>query len=195
MKTPRHIVKKTLLMISILLCGCQNTKIKQENNKNFFEDLRSYEATATVSFLKDRQPNVLVMKQQATIEGSYVMTYLSPAHLEGTQLCYNGEKIVEIYPKENKEIEEKVGRVENEVLLTSVAKRLLAAPHIKEQQELFNGKKVRTYDIPIEGGYKYLAREKVWLSQEQRIPIQLEIYDTEGNLSIQVVYNDFKYNS
>lgn len=193
MKAQKFIALGMVLMI--VFCGCSNQKAKSVKCEDFFKDLKNYEATATVTFLKDHQENTIQMKQLAKMEGSYEMTYLSPKHLEGTMLKFDGEKIIETYPDMKEQVEEKAGVAENEILVTSFTKRMLSNGHAEKQKVTLNGKKAITYELPIEGNYKYLAKEKIWVDEEKMIPIQLEIYDNEGNVSLHIQYEDFKYNS
>lgn len=193
MNKQRLMAYSAVLMIA--LCSCSHLKPKAATCEEFLRSIKSYEATATVVFLKDRQANTIAMKQQANSEGSYEMMYLLPEQLKGTTMSFDGEKLIEAYPNSEKKIEQKAGVAENEIILTSFIKRLQDAEHVKKQEAVLDGKKVMTYEIPIEGSYKYLAKEKVWIDKEQMIPLQLEIYDTEGNVSIEVQYEDFKYNS
>jgi len=182
-------------VLMMALCSCSNIKPKSATCEEFLKGIKAYEATATVVLLKDRQANTIAMKQQVGAEGSYELVYILPEHLKGTTMSFDGEKLIESYPDSEKKIEQKIGVAENEILLTSFIKRFQNADHVKKQDAVLEGKKVITYEIPIEGNYKYLAKEKIWFDKEQMIPLQLEIYDTEGNVSIEVQYEDFKYNS
>lgn len=195
MKARRLIVFSSLLMITMQLVGCANKQQVSSSSEDFFTNLKKYEAVATVSFLKDKQSNELSMKQTASMDGTYEMIYLTPKHLEGTIMQCDGEKIIEIYPNTSERVEEKMGAAENEILLTSVTKRLLKGEEVKKQETTLNGKKMITYEMPIEGQYKYLSKEKIWLDKGTLTPVQLEIYDIDGNISIQVIYENFKYNS
>ena len=183
------------MILMMTLCSCGNMKSKAATSEDFFKSMQSYEAKATVVFLKDKQANTISMQQKASSEGLYEMVYLLPKHLEGTTMRFDGEKLIETYPNNEQKVEEKVGTVENEILLTTFIKRLETTDQVKKQDAVLDGKNVITYEIPIEGNYKYLAKEKVWLDEKQMIPLQLVIYDTEGNVSIEVQYEDFKYNS
>ena len=51
-----------------------------------------------------------------------------------------------------------------------------------------------TYEMPIEGNFKYLSKEKIWLEEKKLTPVQMVLYDNEGNITIEVIYNEFKYN-
>lgn len=185
-----------LLLFAFVFYGCNKISEKVVGStENFFKALESYEASVRVTFLKDRQPNEIKMKQSAKMSGIYEMTVVEPAHLKDTKISYNGQKIVEYYPGLEKTIVGKGSAVQNEILLTSFIKRYLTNENIKEQELQLNGKKMITFEIPIEGNFKYLSKEKLWLDAQNQTPIQMVIYDEEGNVSIEVVYEDFKMNA
>ncbi len=183
-------------MIAFIFYGCNKTSEKVVGStESFFEALKSYEASVTITFLKDKQPNEIKMKQSAKMNGSYEMTVVEPAHLKDNKISYDGQKVFEYYPSLEKTRVGKESVAQNEVLLTSFVKRYLTNENIKEQELQLNGKKVITFEIPIEGNFKYLSKEKLWLDTQSQTPVQMVVYDEEGNVSIEVVYEDFKMNA
>lgn len=183
-------------MIAFVFYGCnltQETVLK--SGESLFKKLEHYEANVSVTFLKDRQPNTIKIKQTAKLSGAYELTVIEPKHLEGVKISYDGKKITQYYPESNQTLEGKASSAQNEILLTSFVKRYLTNENIKEQELQLSGKKVITYEMPIEGDFKYLSKEKLWLDARTQMPIQLAIYDDEGNITIEVVYEDFKMNA
>ena len=94
----------------------------------------------------------------------------------------------------DKTLEQQMSKAQNEILLTSFAKRYITNENIKKQENELNGKKMITYEMPIERDFKYLSKEKIWLEEKNLTPVQMVLYDDEGNITIQVIYNEFKYN-
>lgn len=194
MKGQQVMIGAALLISVFSLSSCEKSQVKAASSQAFFENLNQYEADATVLLLKDSQPNELTMKQKAQMNGTYEIEYFSPGHLKGAKIIYDGEKIMEYLPGTQQVVEEKPGAAEIEILVTSFARRLLEEGSAKKQEATLDGEKMITYELPIAGQYKYLSKEKLWMSKEDLTPIQLEIYDTEGNITIQVRYENFKYN-
>lgn len=184
-----------LLVITFTFYGCNNiNQGKFQSPDDFFKKLSVYEATTKVTFLKDKQPNEIKMKQVAKMSGTYEMTILEPEHMKGIKFTCDGERVVEYFPSLNQTVEEKTNVAQNEVLLTSFAKRYLTNENIKKQEVQLDGKKMITYEMSIEGDFKYLSKEKIWLEEKNLTPVQLTLYDDEGNITITVIYEDFKYN-
>lgn len=195
MKTKKLILMFFLLVVAFTFYGCNNMKQDTlQASDDFFKELKAYEATVKVTFLKDRQPNEIKMKQVAKMSGTYEMTILEPEYMKDTKLICDGERVVEYFPSLNQTVEEKTNVAQNEILLTSFAKRYLTNENIKKQEVQLDGKKMITYEMPIEGNFKYLSKEKIWLEEKKKAPVQLTLYDDEGNITINVIYEDFKYN-
>lgn len=194
MQTKKLILMSLLLLMAFIFYGCGTKKSTLSASGDFFKNLNQYEANVTITFLKDKQPNEIKMKQVAKVDGTYEMTVLEPEHLKGVKIMCDGQKVTEYYPSIDQIVEQEISAVQNEVLLTSFAKRYLTNENIKEQQIELNGKKMITYEMSIEGNFKYLSREKIWLEEKNLTPVQMVLYDEEGNITIEVIYNDFKYN-
>ena len=185
-----------LLMIAFTFYGCnQSDKVLIHSERNFFKELKAYESEATITFLKDKQPNKIKMKQVASMKGTYEFTVIEPEHLKGVKVSSDGHQITEYYPNLNKTVSVKESSVQNEVLLTSFISRYLTNENIKKQEIQSNGKSISTYEMPIEGDFKYLSKEKIWLDERSQLPLKMEIYDHTGNVTIEVIYEDFKFYS
>ncbi len=195
-KAKKFILMNFLLMIAFTFYGCnQSNKVSLHSRGNFFKELKAYESEVTVTFLKDKQPNMIKMTQVANMNGAYEFTVLEPEHLKGTKVSSDGKQITEYYPSLNKAVAVKGSSVQNEILLTSFVGRYLTNENIKEQEIQLNGKSLSTYEMPIEGSFKYLSKERLWLDKSSQLPLKMEIYDEEGNVTIEVIYEDFKFNS
>ena len=80
------------------------------------------------------------------------------------------------------------------MLLTSFVERYQSSKEVKKDVVKQDGKTLVTIEMPIEGGFKYMAKEKLYLDEEKLLPIQMIIYDETGNITLQVDYESFKYN-
>ena len=196
MKVKRIILMNVLLLVAFTFYGCNTaSKTSVHSAGNFFKELKQYESEVTITFLKDKQPNEMKMKQVANMDGSYEWTVIEPEHLKDVKVSCDGNQITEHFPNVNKTLDVKGSTVQNEILLTHFVSRYLTNENIKEQEIQLNGKSVHTYEQPIEGEFKYLSKEKLWLDEKSQLPLKMEIYDDTGNITIEIVYKDFKLNS
>lgn len=192
-KVQRFAVLSVLLVMAWSLSGCL-AKQKASGVNNFFDDFKGYEAQVKVTLLKDSKPNVLKMTQKAQLKGTYEYTLEEPIHLKGLCVIYDGNTITQEHPSTGDKVICKPSQARQEMLLTSFIERYKEAKEIKKGTIKQNGKNLVTIEIPIEGTYKYLAYEKLYLDEREQVPIQMLIYDEEGNITIQVDYESFKYN-
>lgn len=184
-----------LLVLALAFYGCHQIRSNTlQEHSNFFASLKSYEACVVVTFLKDKQPNKIKMKQIANMNGTYEMTIIEPEHLKDVCYKFDGHQVTEYFPNHGETVTEKANAAQNEILLTSFVRRYLTHDTIKSQEVQLDGKKVITYEMPIEGDFKYLSKEKIWLMKEKQIPLRMALYDDEGNITIEVAYENFKYN-
>lgn len=185
------------IMVGILctsISGCNVTSQSAQTTQDFLKNMKNYEADVKVTFLKDFQPNEMQMKQSADQDGSYEMTVVTPSYMQGVKICYDGSQTTSYNPATNETLLCKSNQARNEVLLTSFAERFSNCSNAKQEETTLDGQPVVTYEIPIEGSFKYLAAEKLWFSKEKNMPLQLVIYDQSGQVTMQVEYQNFKYN-
>ena len=194
MQIKKLILVSCWLIITFIFYGCSTKQSTLQDTTDFFRDLKQYEAVVTVTFLKDKHPNEVKMKQIAKLNGAYEMIILEPEHLKDVKFMCDGQKVSEYYASIDKTVEQKMNSAQNEILLTSFVKRYLTNDNIKKQEVQQGGKKMITYEMPIEGNFKYLSKEKIWLEEKKLTPVQMVLYDNEGNITIEVIYNEFKYN-
>lgn len=181
------------IVVAFIFYGCSGKT--DTADINFFKDLRSYEATVSVTFFKDKEPNTIQMQQIAQMNGNYQITVLAPEHMKGVTMNYTGgNSVLEYYPAIGKEIESPFNPVQNETLLTTLVQRCLETGTISKQEATLNGKKVFTYEIPMNSTVKYFNTEKIWIDPDKNIPLQVAILDEEGNSSIEILYDTFKMN-
>lgn len=192
-KVQRFAVLSFLLMMTLALSGCLNNQ-GASSVKDFFDDFKGYEAQVKVSLLKDSKPNVLRMKQKADLKGNYEYILEEPTHLKGLCVTYDGKRITQYHPATGQTVECEPSQARQEMLLTSFVERYQSSKEVKKDVVKQDGKTLVTIEMPIEGGFKYMAKEKLYLDEEKLLPIQMIIYDETGNITLQVDYESFKYN-
>lgn len=192
-KVQRFAVLSFLLMMTLALSGCLNSQ-GASSVKDFFDDFKGYEAQVKVSLLKDSKPNVLRMKQKADLKGNYEYILEEPTHLKGLCVTYDGRRITQYHPAIGQTVECEPSQARQEMLLTSFVERYQSSKEVKRDVAKQDGKTLVTIEMPIEGGFKYMAKEKLYLDEEKLLPIQMIIYDETGNITLQVDYESFKYN-
>ncbi len=182
-----------ILVVIMMLTGC-NQKAELSNEEHFFTNFKNYEAQVTICFMKDTQSNELKMKQRASLDDTYEIELQEPSHLAGIRMSSDGKEIQQYFPSTQKTISSKMSTLPNEILLTSFVERYLACKEAQRGEEQLHGKRMITFEVPMEGNNKYMVKEKIWLDYEKKLPVQLVIFDVEGKVTLQCEYENFKYN-
>lgn len=177
-----------ILLLTGCFWGCQNPQLGMHNVKNvenMLENLKNYEANLSITFTKNKDKSNIKMKQVWREDGTYETTVLEPERLKGYCTTYDGNTISQYNPTNQETIQTKVSPVLNQLLFGTFVTQ-------------YNENKVGAVDsaitLTIPGRFKYMASEKVWFDEQTKYPVKIEIYDTEGNLTIELVFESFKYN-
>lgn len=197
-KLKRILTIGLILSMTVILWGCHNPKVGTSQTKSvetMLKDLKNYEADVSITFTKNKDKSNIKMNQIYGIEGKYQMTITEPARLKGYQTICDGEKISEYNPVTEKSIQVEMHPVKNQLLFGTFVHNYLNGESPKAVEDQLEGETVYTLSVPIPGGFKYMASEKVWFNQKTTYPIKMEIYDTEGQLTIQIEFEDFRYNT
>ncbi len=193
-KVQKVVIELLILMTTFSFVGCIG-KIKEASLPEALNNIKSYEAYATITFLAEGQENSLEMEQKVEIGGKYQLTIKKPPHLKDYILYFDGEKIREYNPKSQKETLAEASHARNETMLSTFIERYRENKDILTSKRTLDDKEVFVIEAGIPGGFKYLAKQRVYFEQEHFSPIKMEILDSQGNKTIQIEYKDFKYNS
>ena len=188
-KVKRILVMGCILLLTTCFWGCQNPYLGTgagKNVENMLQNLKKYEADVSITFTKNKDKSNIKMKQVYREDGTYQTTILEPERLKGYYTTYDGHKMSEYNPSTQETIQTKVSPVLNQLLFGTFLKQYKQSP-----VEVVDG----TITLTIPGGFKYMASEKVWFDEQTNYPIKMEIYDTEGKLTIEIVFESFNYNS
>lgn len=193
MRGQRIILFIFLLLLSVGFYGCQKGSSSASlDAEEVLKNIKAYEADATVTFLKDTQPNVIKMKQKADVNGAYTMTIESPEHLKGYQINYTNNEVIEYNPITETTSKGKISTARNEVILGSFIAHYKEDSEAKKEETMLDGKRALCFEAKIPGDYKYMASEKLWFNESTNVPIKMEIIGVDGSTSILVEFENFK---
>lgn len=197
-KLKRILIISLILSITGVLWGCHNPAVGMNQTKSvekMLQDLRNYEADLSITFTKNKDKSNIKINQIYDVGGKYQMTIKEPERLKGYTTTCDGQKLSEYNPITKKSMQVDASPVKNQLLFGTFVHNYLNNESIKLVEEQLDGKAVYTLSVPIPGGFKYMASEKVWFDQKTTYPIKMEIYDTEGQLTIYIEFIDFRYNT
>ena len=188
-KLKRVLVIGCILVLAGVVWGCQNPALGTksiQSVENMLKNLKNYEAELSITFTKNKDQSNIKVKQVYKEDGTYQTTILDPERLKGYCTTYDGTIMSEYNPATGETIQTKVSPVLNQLLFGTFVKQ-----YKDNSVEVTDS----TITIPIPGRFRYMASEKVWFDEQTKYPKKMEIYDTEGNLTISIVFESFEYNN
>ncbi|MEA5084588.1 MAG: outer-membrane lipoprotein carrier protein LolA [Lachnospiraceae bacterium] len=185
-------------IFAVALCGCSlgGTGTVHEKIQKKLTDMKSYRATANVTRISNKGENTYGTKQCYKTTGEYRLEMTSPAEVAGNYTVYDGKTVCQYNPKlESKvavEVEENQAR--NELFLGQFVKNYLQSEGVMVETAKLEEGRCTVLEAIIPGDYKYTATEKLWIDNETLLPVQMIIYDTDGNERYITTYDEFEYN-
>ena len=196
-KLKRVLLIGLILSFTISLWGCHNRAIGTSRNKSvasMLQNLKNYEADVSITFTKNKDKSNIKMNHVYDKEGKYQMTIIEPKRLNGYTTVCDGTKVSEYNPITEKSMQIEVSPVKNQLLFGTFLHNYLNDESAQIVEEQLDGQNVYAVTVPIAGEFKYMATEKVWFDYKTTYPIKMEIYDTEGSLTIRIDFVNFIYN-
>jgi len=195
---------KKLLLLFILTTGCFLTSCSfKEKSKSPIEkihekltSMENYGCVADVRFISNKGENTYKTKQHYKMTGEYRLEILAPENLQGLVTVYDGQKLIQYNPRILGEVitEQPESESANEIFLGAFLKNYLQSEGVALEVFNHNSENYTVLEAVIPDGGKYLATEKLWISNKSLNPVKLVIYDKEGKERIIVEYLEFKYN-
>lgn len=186
-----------MIFVLTFTVGCSLGKTDEPPEakiQKMFAQMNSYQATCTVTFIAKNTQNTFKMIQYAKMTGEYRMEMLEPERLKNTVTVCNGDKIVQIDNRVGGKVYvAKPSPVRNLVLLNSFIENYLQGEDVTITASAQEDN-VTELEAIIPGNHPYLARHKLWVDNESLSPLQMSVYDENGNETIVVQFEDFEYN-
>ena len=188
-----------LSALSTLLGGCgaaQDDAAAYEKVQGMLMKLTSYEATATVAFLSNKNTHEYETLQHAKITGEYRIEVTGPEKVAGNVTLFDGKVICQFNGRTSGKMT--VASAEaperSELFLTSFIKNYVKSQEVSVSVANMDDSVCTVLEAAIPGEHAYLRTEKLWVDNKTLKPVRLAIYDPDGNERILVTYRSFEYN-
>jgi len=158
--------------------------------------MKSYQSEASVKYISNKNTNEYETLQHCKITGEYRIEVTGPENAKGNITLSDGETICQFNPNVSGKIA--VGSKDSpercEIFLTSFVKNYLNSKEVSLEVSNFGEGRATILEASVPGSHPYLSCEKLWVDNETYKPIQLIIYDPDGNERMVVTYKNFEYN-
>ena len=182
-----------LLSIFIILGGCKGKNSLYDISKIVFE-AKSYSAVADITINGNKGISKYKVKQYYTEPDELRLETLDPDFLRGKVVILYKNKWKVHHPLINASFEIPRPKDDDALILMGVIQKSI---FIGEDSKLYNAvyKNVNCVCIKsiIPGGNKFRNSTILYINEKSKLPIGMTILDEKGNINIEVIYSEFKF--
>jgi len=187
-----------LLCVVLFLGGCSlNTDEKVFNKVHQrLTGMESYSCIAEVYVKGNKNPGEFKVKQWFEVPNRYRIEVIDPGCMKDKTTVFDGNRIWMYYPyidqvflMENVDISG-----EENLFVGFFLRDLMESEEIQYYTVEKDGEQVIVIELPVPGSSKYRFIQKLYVNKKHLVPMLLEVYDVNNNITMRVKYSDFTYN-
>lgn len=182
-----------LLCIFIILGGCKSKNTLYDTSKIVFE-ARSYSAIADITINGNKGISKYKVKQYFVEPDKLRLETLEPNYLRGKIVVLYENKWKVHHPLINNSFEILRPKDDDALILMGVIEKHV---FIGEASKLYNTvfRNVNCVGIKsvVPGGNKLRANTILYINEKSKLPMGMTILDDKGNINIEILYSEFKY--
>ncbi|HIW35007.1 MAG TPA: outer membrane lipoprotein carrier protein LolA [Candidatus Paenibacillus intestinavium] len=183
-----------LSMVLVLsACGTKDAESVVKDLDKFLNSMEGYSGTGTMTLHNGQQPQVYQVEVSYAKPEAYRIK-LTNADKDITQIVLrNDEGVFVLTPKQNKVFRfqsdwpQKNGQV---YLYQTLVQSIL----LDGSRQFTTTDDAYVFDVMAKYNSTSLARQKIWLSQDDYKPMQVEVSDTNATVLVDVKFDTFEFN-
>ncbi len=191
-------MKKLLFLLTlIMLTACSGKSEKYPTIQEKLTQMTSYRTKAELSYISNKGTTSYNTIISAKSDGKYRIDITSPQDYAGNVLMYDGKLVWHYNPhladnKISANPPDKASR--REIILFSFLENYAKSMETTVTTSKNEGSLSTVLEAELPGESPILAREKLYINNEEMLPEKLVIYDSENNERIVVKFDNFEYN-
>ncbi|SCG83917.1 hypothetical protein DW1_2353 [Proteiniborus sp. DW1] len=189
-----------LILIIIFTYGCSKPLEKEEDVfyevQKYFNEIETYRCIADVTVKGNKDTEIYKSKHVYKKPDKYVIEFLEPAENQGNIVLYDGKQAW-LYNKQIDEsfvIKDLEYEVDKNLFVGHFLKNILTNEENILSFDEIDGKGYIILETDIPGNNKYRNKERLWIDRKNYHPYKLNILDKDGEVSVEVIYSEFKAN-
>lgn len=190
-------MKKASILIFFLIflfSACENS-INNGNIQEKLQGVRGYSATADITVKGNKGTSFYKVKQYCIYPNKLRIETLEPDFLKGKVITKADDKWNIYHPLIKESISVTKLMEDDEIILMGVFQRdLFTNSNLKISKTKYQGMDCYEIKSPLPKGNRYRSTAVLYISEEKEIPIGMIIYDSNGNVAIEIKYTDFTFN-
>ena len=193
-----------ILSMVIALAGCKagDSLLTKEDLSTFERiqntliSMESYQATARVEYISNKNTHTYETFQQAKLTGQYRIEVTGPERVAGNVTISDGRTIAQFNPQIAGKIAITTTEApeRHEIFFTTFVLNYVRSQEVSISAANIDENVCTVLEAQIPGDHPYLHKEKLWVNNETLKPVKMVIYDPEGGERIIITYDSFEFN-
>lgn len=198
------ILKKILLFILIIILLLVSFSCTKDNNflsndrrilskiERTYEKYKGYKCKANISIFSGENNSMYLIEETYNKPNKYKLEILKPNESKGIIILNTNDKIFVEHPTINQSI--------SLVAIKSLNKQLLIGDFFEDvykanrlSNDKINNEEYLVFEYKLEDKNKYRESARIWLKKKKFTPYKLNIYDKNGSLQVEIIYDNFKF--
>jgi len=185
-----------MAVIFMIACGKpSDQEIFYDAHKKMME-IQSYETTAKIITHSGNNKREYEFNQSFMYPDKYRLEVISPNSIKGNVTIFNGKiawiehaAINQIWKMDNFEQSN-----EQLMFIGYFLSNFINSENSNYMSESLNGQDSIVITTELPGGNPHFSKQKLWISRDDFIPLQLSIVDNQDQVRFEVYYENFKMN-
>ena len=193
-------VLAVVLSAFVIFSGCGGMRgdsaSVMEKIQTKFNEMEGYSCSATLTRLSNKGTNTYETNQYFKSTGEYRLEITAPENIAGNYTVSDGKRIGQYNKKLGDFVVMDVpeSQARNELFLGNFVKNYMRSEEVSIEVSNVGDSEYTILEAVIPGGNRYLATEKLWVDNDTILPVELVIYDEEGNERYILKFTNFEFN-
>ncbi|MGF7058086.1 LolA family protein [Brassicibacter mesophilus] len=193
----KSLVGLFFIIIVFLIQGCSkptDEEIYYEMQKTI-SNIESYRCIADVKVIGNKAPSSYKAKHIFTNPNKYVIEILEPEENKGNITLYDGNQawMYSSHVGESFLLKDYQQAKEEYLFIGYFLRNFITTEKAQVSFDKIEDKEFIVLTTEIPGNHKYRKYEKLWINKLGFIPYKLVVFDNNNNVSVEVIYSEFKY--
>lgn len=197
-------VKKLLLfvlVIMLIITSCtwsSESSLLSKEKRNIskiekkFNKYKGYTCKANIKFYSGEKNSEYLIEEKYTTPDKYKLEILEPKESKGIIILNTEDKIFIEHPSINQSISlVSIKSLNKQMLIGDFLENISDAKMLSSEE--IEEEKYLVFEFKLKEKNKYRNSGKIWIKDKKYTPYKLNIFDENGSLQVEIIYEKFKF--
>lgn len=191
MKRIVAIVFSLLILVSCRRSPLENT-ISRFQEK--MDEFNNYTCTYTL-IVNSKEKSTSYLIEERFVKPDYInIRILEPKESQGFTITYEGNKVYIKHPSIEQSISiESIKTLNRNLSMGNILENIEVLDESMVEMEEIEGEEYIVLIVGLGEKNKYRNTQKIWIKKKDFIPHKSNIFDEEGNIYLEIYYQNFQY--